>query len=77
MKMNELTKGEKRIFNELIEGFSYKEISQNLGLSIATVKSHVMSILKKTYADDSKKLIVQYYKELLKIQRFGKGADNV
>ncbi len=46
-KLNDLTKREKQIHQEIAQGKSNKEISINLHISEGTVKVHVKSILKK------------------------------
>lgn len=43
-----LTRGEARVAMALFEGFSTKEVAQNLGLSVNTVRVHMSSIFNKT-----------------------------
>lgn len=62
---NKLTITETKVFNLVIEGLSYSEIAEKLNITVCTVKCHVMHILQKTNARDTKILIVQYYKKLL------------
>ncbi|MCX8057853.1 MAG: helix-turn-helix transcriptional regulator [Spirochaetes bacterium] len=48
LKSFNLTEREKEILILLIKGKSYKEISNELSISIATVKTHITNIYKKT-----------------------------
>lgn len=52
-----LTEREKEVLILLIKGKSYKEISSNLNISIATVKTHISNIYKKTDSKHKVELI--------------------
>ena len=45
-----LTKRELEIFSLLLEGYTNKQISNKLFLSIRTIESHIAHIKKKTYS---------------------------
>ena len=44
----EFTKAELKVLRLLVEGLTYKEMSDKLGVSVDTVKAHVSSMLSKT-----------------------------
>ena len=46
-KLSELTKREEQILQQVAQGYSNKDISDNLHISEGTVKVHVKSLLKK------------------------------
>jgi len=46
-KMQRLTEQEKRISKFIVKGTPYKEIAENLGISINTLKTHIKSIFNK------------------------------
>lgn len=43
----ELTDREQQVLNELMQGWSNKQIGENLGISEITVKSHLMNLFRK------------------------------
>jgi len=54
---NKLTKREMEVFQLIAEGLTSKEISQKLFLSISTVNSHRMNIMKKLDIHDIASLV--------------------
>jgi len=47
---NELTSRERQVLDELMQGWSNKEIANNLGITEITVKSHLMHLFRKINA---------------------------
>jgi len=47
--MEKLTKREQEVLELLAKGFLYKEISEQLGVGMATVKSHLHQIYEKLH----------------------------
>ncbi|KPU83453.1 nitrate/nitrite response regulator [Psychromonas sp. PRT-SC03] len=62
-KLNELTKREKQILQEIAKGQSNKEISINLHISEGTVKVHVKSLLKKLQAKSRVEAAIVYLQQ--------------
>ena len=54
---HELSVREREVMLMLVEGLRYKQIAQNLGISMDTVKSHVSRIYRKTEAADRTDLL--------------------
>jgi DNA-binding NarL/FixJ family response regulator len=44
---NELTTGQKRILEQLLNGYTNAEIADALGLSVSTVKTHLQNIYRQ------------------------------
>lgn len=57
-----ITKREEEITNLLMDGFSYKDVSQNLYISITTLKSHIRNIFQKKQVNSLQQLLVKEYK---------------
>lgn len=60
-----LTKTERLIYAQLVEGLTNAEIALALSIGDRTVKFHVTHILAKFSMKSRAKLIVHYYKDLL------------
>lgn len=58
---NELTKREWEILEQLAKGKKYKEIAENLFISIDTVRTHLRKIYEKLHVHSSKEAILKYY----------------
>ncbi len=58
LKVFALTKREKEILKELVEGFSNKEIAANLFISVRTVDTHRSNIMKKLNVFSSVELLL-------------------
>jgi len=56
-----LTSTEERILRKMVEGVANKEISEDLGISLATVKTHISHILQKTGCRNRTDLIGKYF----------------
>lgn len=56
-----LTSTEERILRKMVEGVANKEISEELGISLATVKTHISHILQKTGCRNRTDLIGKYF----------------
>lgn len=48
-ELDQLTSREKDILRLLAKGYLYKEIADNLGISISTVRSHISSVYEKLH----------------------------
>ena len=57
-----ITKREEEITNLLMDGFSYKDVSQNLYISITNLKSHIINIFQKKQVNSLQQLLVKEYK---------------
>lgn len=57
-----LTKRQRQVFNQLIEGKSNEEIAARLGVHVKTVKAHITPILGRYGCETRCKLIVRHYK---------------
>lgn len=58
----ELTPREKNVLDLLAQGLLYKEIAQQEGLSISTVKAHIHSIYKKLHVGSREEAVERYGK---------------
>ncbi len=54
-----ITAKEKEILNHMIAGKSYKMISDAMGVSVETVKTHIKSIYKKLHVNSSSEAVVK------------------
>ena len=63
---NKLTKTEIKVFNLLIEAYSYQDIADTLAIEVITVKKHVSHILAKHNCKSTLELVVNYYKSKIK-----------
>ena len=54
-----ITAKEKEILQHMIDGKSYKMISDAMGLSMETVKTHIKSIYKKLHVNSSSEAVVK------------------
>lgn len=57
-----LTPKEKEIVNYLVEGFSYKQISEQLNNSIETIRHHIKNIYKKLHVNSKTEVITKSLK---------------
>lgn len=64
VKVQKLTERELQIINLIAQGFTNKEIAQQLFISIETVRSHRKHILLKTGSKNTA-LLIKYYNEHL------------
>jgi DNA-binding CsgD family transcriptional regulator len=60
--LERLTKREIEVLKQLIQGYSNREIAQNLFISIHTVKNHITNIFQKLGVTDRAQLIAMVYK---------------
>lgn len=65
-----ITKREEEIINLLMDGFSYKEITQRLYISITTLRSHIINIFKKKQVNSLQQLLVKEYKRKIEIIKY-------
>ena len=63
--MSRLTKRQRQVFDQLIEGKSNEEIAVALDCAVKTVKTHITPILQIFGCDSRCKLIVKHYKGLI------------
>ena len=59
-KKNGLSKKEKLILDNLVQGLSYKEIAKTQHISINTVRHHVKNIYKKLQVNSRAKIMEKY-----------------
>ena len=59
-KTEELSKREQEILNLLAKGYRYKEISDTLGISFDTVRSHLRNIYEKLHVSSRTEAVVKY-----------------
>lgn len=69
-KYDTLTKREVMVFEQLISGYSYKEISTNLGISIDTTRKHISRIYKKINIHSKGELYNIHYNVQLKSKQY-------
>lgn len=63
---DELTKAEIKVLRLVCEGFEYDEMSQRLGCSVNTIKTHISHILRKTgYANKTRLAIAVTNKKFI------------
>jgi DNA-binding NarL/FixJ family response regulator len=60
-----LTTREKEILKELIEGHSYKKISELLFISLDTVRSHIKSVYQKLHVNSKSEAVAKALKDNL------------
>lgn len=58
-QLKTLTKREKEVVDELVKGFSYKEMSHRLNISSSTVNDHLKNIYQKTGVKSKSELIAK------------------
>lgn len=61
--IDKLTAKELEIIQEIADGFSSKEISIRLGITLKTVEVHRYRIMKKTEAKNFIQIVLTLYKE--------------
>ena len=59
-KTVELSKREEEILDLLVKGYRYKEISDALGISFDTVRSHLRNIYEKLHVSSRTEAVVKY-----------------
>ena len=69
LHIHRITKREEEIINLLMDGFSYKDITQNLYISTTTLKSHLVNIFEKKQVNSLQQLLVKEYKKKLNSQK--------
>ncbi|GGJ61175.1 DNA-binding CsgD family transcriptional regulator [Anoxybacillus voinovskiensis] len=65
MLLKHLTKRELEVLKLLVQGYSNREIAENLFISIHTVKNHITNIFQKLGVSDRSQLIAMIYKTRL------------
>lgn len=58
--VEQLTPREKEILDQLSKGFRYKEIVDNLGMSIDTVRTHIRNIYEKLRVHSRTEAVIKY-----------------
>lgn len=61
--MDELTRQQNVIVKLILEGYSNKEIADELKISYSTAKNHVTDILSRLKVASRQEIVVCYYKE--------------
>jgi DNA-binding NarL/FixJ family response regulator len=69
-ELEQLTPREMNILNELAEGFRYKEIAENLSISLDTVRKHIQHIYAKLHVQSRTEAVVKYMRS-----HGGSGSD--
>jgi DNA-binding NarL/FixJ family response regulator len=62
-EMERLTRREHEILNLLAKGYRYKEIVDQLGLSLSTVRTHIRSVYDKLHVQSRTEAVVKYLGE--------------
>jgi DNA-binding NarL/FixJ family response regulator len=60
--VEKLTPREQEILRQLARGYSYKEISENLGISLNTVKTHLHAIYEKLHVQSRTEATIKFLK---------------
>jgi DNA-binding NarL/FixJ family response regulator len=69
MTKSALTDRENEVLQLLIEGYTNKQIAQQLQITVGTARSHVRSILKKLDASNRTEAVVRAHKRgLIRLQ---------
>lgn len=63
-----ITKQEWLVIKLLVDAHNHESISNQLGVSIQTVKRHVFNICAKMRVNTSLQLVCKFYQELLMLQ---------
>ena len=58
--MEKLTKREQEILALLANGFLYKEIADQLGISLSTVRAHLHAVYEKLHVQSRTEAVVKY-----------------
>lgn len=61
--VNSLTKREYEILSLLAQGFQYKEVANQLSVSLETIKKHVQNIYKKLHVQNRTEAILKFKKK--------------
>ena len=59
-EMEKLTKREREILAQLAKGFLYKEIADQLGISLSTVRAHLHAVYEKLHVQSRTEAVVKY-----------------
>ncbi|WP_445713037.1 LuxR C-terminal-related transcriptional regulator [Flavobacterium sp.] len=60
--LTQLTNREHEILSSLAQGFQYKEVADQLSVSLETIKKHVQNIYKKLHVQNRTEAIIKYNK---------------
>ncbi|GMR25364.1 MAG: response regulator transcription factor [Ignavibacteria bacterium] len=60
-----LSKREKEILGELVKGYTYKKISENLFISLDTVRSHIKNIYVKLHVNSKSQAVIKALRDNL------------
>jgi DNA-binding NarL/FixJ family response regulator len=58
--MEKLTRREHEILAALAKGFLYKEIADQLGISLSTVRAHLHAVYEKLHVQSRTEAVVKY-----------------
>jgi DNA-binding NarL/FixJ family response regulator len=58
--MEKLTRREQEILALLAKGFLYKEIADQLGISLSTVRAHLHAVYEKLHVQSRTEAVVKY-----------------
>jgi len=61
-EMEKLTKREQEILAQLAKGFLYKEIADQLGISLSTVRAHLHTVYEKLHVQSRTEAVVKYFR---------------
>jgi RNA polymerase sigma factor (sigma-70 family) len=59
-EVEKLTKREQEILALLAQGFLYKEIADQLGISLSTVRAHLHTVYEKLHVQSRTQAVVKY-----------------
>lgn len=62
--MIDLTDKQKQVCDMLVRGASNKQIAQEMGVAINTVKMYLLTIMKKFGVKNRTELAITYYKDI-------------
>jgi DNA-binding NarL/FixJ family response regulator len=62
-RMEELTEREHQCLEQLARGFRYKEVADNLGMRMDTVRTHIRSIYEKLQVHSRTEAVVKYLQQ--------------
>ncbi len=59
-ELEKLTPGEKNVLDQLSKGYLYKEIADNLGISMDTVRNYIRKIYEKLHVHSRTEAVLKY-----------------
>ena len=69
LQLETLTKRERSVLDLLSKGFMYKQIGDQLGISLDTVRSHLRKVYEKLHVHSRTEAVLKYVNGARKVQR--------